>query len=198
MTDAPFRIVPVRTPADLDAAIGLFRAYAASLDIDLAFQGFEAEMAALPGLYAPPAGDLLLARDAAGTADGTQGGTSDDAPLGCVALRPLDSPGCCEMKRLYVSPTSRGRGVGGRLVDTLIAVAERIGYREMRLDTIPSMARAQYLYRERGFAAIAPYYDSPVPGTLFMRRLLAPPSDPAAGPRVSRRRSTSNRPPAPG
>lgn len=143
------------------AAIGLFRAYAASLDVDLAYQNFEAEMASMPGKYAPPAGELLLARDPAGT------------PIGCVGLRPLDVPGCCEMKRLYVSPQARGTGLGRRLIEAVVGEAERIGYREMRLDTLPSMAEAIALYRQAGFEPIEPYYDTPVRGTLFLRRRLA-------------------------
>jgi ribosomal protein S18 acetylase RimI-like enzyme len=156
-----FQIAPVRTPADLDATIELFRAYAASLDIDLAYQDFEGEMAAMPGKYAPPAGELLLARDIDGKA------------VGCAGLRPLDTSGCCEMKRLFVRPEGRGSGVGQALVDALVEVAERVGYREMRLDTLPSMRGAQTLYRKLGFEVIEPYYNTPVAGTLFMRRRLA-------------------------
>jgi ribosomal protein S18 acetylase RimI-like enzyme len=159
----PFQITPVRTAVDLEATITLFRAYAASLDVDLAYQDFEGEMAAMPGKYAPPAGELLLARDAS------------DRAVGCVGLRSLDAPGCCEMKRLYVCPEGRGSGLGRRLVAALIEVAERIGYRELRLDTLPSMAEARRLYRRLGFDVIEPYYDAPVAGTLFMRRRLLPP-----------------------
>ena len=156
------QITPVRTTDDLTAVIELFRAYAASLDVDLAYQGFEAEMAAMPGKYAPPAGELLLARDAAGT------------PIGSIGLRPLQAAGSCEMKRPYVSPSGRGIGLGKKLVQALVQVAERIGYREMRLDTLPSMTEAQALYRKLGFEVIEPYYETPVPGTIFMRRFLAP------------------------
>jgi ribosomal protein S18 acetylase RimI-like enzyme len=163
MLEPPFQIAPVRTAADLEATITIFRTYAASLDVDLAYQDFEGEMAVMPGKYAPPAGELLLARDASGRA------------VGCVGLRPLDAPGCCEMKRLYVCPDARGSGLGRGLVDALIEAAERIGYREMRLDTLPSMAEARGLYRNSGFEVIAPYYDTPIAGTLFMRRRLVPP-----------------------
>src|SRR6478672_5442486 len=100
-----FSIAPVRTADDLAAAVTLFRAYAASLDVDLSYQNFEAEMAAMPGKYAPPAGELLLARDRNGM------------PVGCVGLRPIEPIGCCEMKRLYVAPDGRGLGRGERLVD---------------------------------------------------------------------------------
>lgn len=158
----PSSVTPVRTPDDLSATIVLFNAYAASLGVDLAYQDFKAEVAAMPGKYAPPNGELLLARAA------------DGQPIGCVALRPLDVPGCCEMKRLYVSPAGRGIGLGRRLVDAVVESAERIGYREMRLDTLPTMGDAQALYRKLGFEVIEPYYATPVAGTLFMRRLLRP------------------------
>ena len=158
---AHFRIAPVRTANDLKATVKLFRAYASSLDVDLSYQNFEAEMEAMPGKYAPPAGELLLARDRGGT------------PMGCVALRPLDAQGCCEMKRLYVVPEGRGSGLGRKLVDAVVKEAERIGYREMRLDTLPSMTGAIALYRKLGFEPIEPYYATPVIGTIFMRRSLA-------------------------
>ncbi|WP_051329262.1 GNAT family N-acetyltransferase [Geminicoccus roseus] len=163
MTPPPaFRIVAVRTPGELAAAVDLFRAYAASLDVDLAYQGFEAEMRSMPGKYAPPEGELLLARH------------SDGVPAGCVALRPIAPDGCCEMKRLYVAPEGRGMGLGVRLVEAILGKARRIGYREMRLDTLPSMAGAQALYRRLGFEIVEPYYDTPVAGTIFMRRSLEP------------------------
>jgi GNAT superfamily N-acetyltransferase len=117
-------------------------------------------MEAMPGKYAPPAGELLLARD------------SNLTPVGCVGLRPTEPPGCCEMKRLYVSPEVRGFGLGERLVDAVVKEAERIGYREMRLDTLPSMTGAIALYRKLGFEPMEPYYDTPVIGTIFMGRSL--------------------------
>jgi ribosomal protein S18 acetylase RimI-like enzyme len=157
---ASISIAPVRTAEALAAAVELFRAYAASLDVDLAYQDFDAEMAEMPGKYAPPSGELLLARDGAGN------------PLGCVALRPLGKDGVCEMKRLYVSPEGRGTGVGKKLVEAVVGEAERIGYREMRLDTLPSMTEATGLYRASGFEPIQPYYQTPVTGTLFLRRHL--------------------------
>jgi ribosomal protein S18 acetylase RimI-like enzyme len=144
------------SPADIAQAILLFRAYAASLPIDLAYQDFEDELASMPGKYAPPAGTILLAR------------TANEAAIGCVALRPLDPSGCCEMKRLYVSPQGRGLGLGRALVNAVISEAERIGYREMRLDTLPGMNEAISLYHRSGFREIAPYYDTPVVGTIFM------------------------------
>lgn len=161
MTDAPaFTLHHVASAADLGDAIALFRAYAESLPIDLAYQGFEAEMAAMPGKYAPPKGVLLIARNDAGRA------------VACAALRPIESDGTCEMKRLYVTAEGRGLGLGKRLVETLFDEARRIGYREMRLDTLPSMMEAIALYRRFGFEAMPAYYDTPIEGTLFMRKVL--------------------------
>jgi GNAT superfamily N-acetyltransferase len=160
MAEPFFNIAPVRTPADIEAMAALFREYASSLGVDLCFQDFDAELASLPGKYAPPTGALLLARDAQG------------APLGCVALRPVLPEGCCEMKRLYVAPQRRGLGLGNALVNAIIAEAKRIGYREMRLDTLPTMEAAVALYRREGFVPIPPYYDTPVEGTIFLARSL--------------------------
>lgn len=153
-------IAPAATAADLAAAADLMRAYAAWLDIDLGFQDFEAELASLPGKYAPPSGALFLAR------------LSDGNPVGCVALRALPAAGCCEMKRLYVAPEGRGSGLGRRLAETIIAEARRLEYREMRLDTLPSMRGAIALYRSLGFVEMEPYYATPVVGTVFLRLAL--------------------------
>jgi len=150
-------IVPVRSGENLAAAATLFRAYAGALDVDLAYQDFAAELAALPGKYAPPKGALLLARKA------------DGAAAGCVALRPLAEDGICEMKRLYIAPEGRGAGLGRRLVEAIVAEARRIGYREMRLDTLPTMTEAIALYRSLGFEPTPAYYDCPIAGTLFLR-----------------------------
>lgn len=141
--------------ADLPDIVALFRDYAASLPVDLAYQGFEAELASLPGKYAPPKGALLIARDA------------DGAALGCVALRPLEGL-ACEMKRLYVRDAGRGRGVGLALAQAVIAAARGLGYAEIRLDSLPSMQRAIGLYRALGFVDTPPYYDTPVEGTTFL------------------------------
>jgi ribosomal protein S18 acetylase RimI-like enzyme len=132
----------------------LFEEYAASLGVDLCFQGFEKELAGLPGGYAPPQGRLLLA-------------LQDGQTAGCVALRALD-PGVCEMKRLYVRPDFRSHGIGRALVDRIIQEARQTGYRHMRLDTLPSMAAALVLYRQLGFREIAPYYQNPVEGAVFL------------------------------
>ena len=161
MPGTPFRIRPVGSAADLEATARLFDAYASSIGVDLSYQDFAAELATLPGKYAAPAGCLLLARDSRGE------------PLGCVGLRPMAPDGCCEMKRLYVSPRGRGLGLGGALVHAILGEAARIGYREMRLDTLPTMGEAIALYRKAGFLPIGPYYDTPVAGTIFLGRPLA-------------------------
>src|SRR2546421_3693748 len=151
-------ILQAITSQQVADARALFREYETSLGVDLCFQGFEQELAGLPGAYAPPSGRLLLAVD-------------DDRPAGCVALRPLGADGC-EMKRLYVRPEFRGRRVGRLLAERVIAEARAIGYPRMRLDTLPSMKEAIPLYRSLGFAEIGPYYANPVPGALFMERAL--------------------------
>ncbi len=153
---AGFHISAARKPADLAAVAELFAGYAASLPVDLGYQDFDGELAALPGKYAPPAGALFLARDAAG------------APLGCVGLRPLPDEACCEMKRLFLLPAARGLGLGRALTGAVIDQARRIGYRELRLDTLASMTAAQALYASMGFKRIAPYYAPTPDGTVFM------------------------------
>lgn len=161
-----FKIAPVRTADDLTATAALFRAYAASLDVDLAYQDFETELASLPGKYAAPHGALLLAR--------CDGGVSRfGAALGCVALRALHLPGAAEMKRLYVAPEGRALGLGKRLAEAIMNEARHLGYREIRLDTLPTMTDAQALYLKLGFEVTAPYYDTPIAGTVFLRRTLA-------------------------
>ena len=159
-TEIAYRIAPVRSAADLADTMHLFNDYAASLGIDLGFQDFAAELASMPGRYAPPSGELLLARGA------------DGEKLGCVGLRSIAKDSGCEMKRLYVAPGGRGRGLGHALIDAIIAEAVRIGYGEMRLDTLPAMTEALALYRRAGFVPTKPYYASPLPGAIFLRRSL--------------------------
>lgn len=157
MSIAERRLITIRPATgleDIAHARRLFEAYAASLSVDLCFQGFATELAGLPGAYAPPAGVLLLALD---------GGL----PVGCVAMRPVASSRDAEMKRLYVSPAARGLGVGRRLVETLIAQARGQGYCRLLLDTLPEMAVAQLLYRDLGFVATGAYTHSPVLGAKF-------------------------------
>jgi putative acetyltransferase len=146
-------ISPARTDADLACVRELFLEYAASIGIDLEYQGFSKELAGLPGKYAPPSGELLIA---------TVGGQA----AGCVALRPLDA-GTLEMKRLYIRPSSRGLGLGKQLVESAISAARERGYAELRLDTLETMAAARALYSSLGFAEIPPYGDAYVPGTKF-------------------------------
>jgi ribosomal protein S18 acetylase RimI-like enzyme len=137
----------------LSEAKGLFREYADSLSFDLCFQGFEKELADLPGAYAPPKGALLLAYH-------------DGRPCGCGAFRPLDND-VCEMKRLYVRPASRGLGIGKTLARSLIAEARAQGYRCMKLDTIETMRQAIGLYRSLGFRETNPYTPNPIPGAHY-------------------------------
>lgn len=147
------RIESAETPQFVATIRRLFVEYSESLEVDLCFQGFAEELANLPGDYARPAGRLALA---------FQG----SEVVGCGALRPL-SGNICEMKRLYVRPVFRGKGVGGAMIDALISSAREIGYRRMRLDTLPSMGSAIVIYRSLGFREIAPYRANPVPGALF-------------------------------
>jgi len=154
LADVSFDIIPATSADQIAAARQLFKEYEASLGIELTFQGFAREVAALPGAYAPPAGRLFLATDGL-------------EPGGCVALRSLGA-GLCEMKRLYVRPAARGVRLGRRLAETVIREARAIGYARMRLDTLPSMKEAFALYQTLGFREIAPYYDNPIVGTRFM------------------------------
>ena len=153
---ARFTIARAATPDDLAAVAVLFADYAAWLPIDLGYQGFAAELAALPGKYAPPSGELLLARD------------PDGALLGCVGLRAIEPDGVCEMKRLYIAPAARRMGLGRALATAVITAAQGIGYREMRLDTLEGMTPAITLYEQLGFSRIGSYYAPTPPGTVFM------------------------------
>lgn len=152
-------IIQAETPDQIAATRELFREYEAWLGLDLCFQGFEAELASLPGKYAMPDGRLLLAY-------------SDDKLAGCIALRRLDN-GICEMKRLYVRDAFRGHRIGVTLIERIIADARDIGYTKMRLDTYPpKMGKAVSLYEAHGFISIPPYYDNPHSDVLFMELTL--------------------------
>lgn len=143
---------------DFSLARSLFEEYARWLDEDLCFQGFAQELATLPGAYAPPRGLLLLA----GPPDGA---------FGCVALRPLGEAAgdVAEMKRLYVQPRARGERWGRRLASVVIDEARRIGYREIKLDTLRRMTQARRLYESLGFIECDPYYANPLRATMYMR-----------------------------
>ncbi len=149
-----FTIRAAHGPADMEAIAGLLREYWASLPFDSEFQNFGAELASLPGKYVPPGGALLLAETPAGKV------------LGCIAMRPL-SQELVEMKRLYVAHAARGLGLGRALAEAIIAEARRVGYREMKLDTIPILTAARTLYESMGFVAVAPYYENPPEGVLY-------------------------------
>jgi ribosomal protein S18 acetylase RimI-like enzyme len=144
--------------ADLELARALFREYQRAIGVDLCFQGFDAELAALPAAYARPGGRLLLA-------------WRGEALAGCGALRPLE-PGVAELKRMWTRPAHRGQGVARAVADTLLAAARAEGYRAVRLDTLESMSAARALYRSLGFVEIGPYYPNPLPGVVYMERPL--------------------------
>jgi GNAT superfamily N-acetyltransferase len=154
----PIELIQATVPEHIEEARSLFLEYGNSLGFSLCFQSFDEEVKNLPGAYGPPRGILLLARCA-------------DHAAGCIALRKLD--GICEMKRLYVRPVDRGKGLGRMLVERLIVEARALGYERMRLDTIESaMKDAVALYRRMGFREIAPYSSIPVESALWMELLL--------------------------
>ena len=151
-------IVPATTTADVAQARALFLEYAAESQLDLCFQGFEEELATLPGKYAPPGGQLLLACEG-------------DLTAGCGALRELNE-GVCEMKRLFVRPAFRKQGIGRLLAERLIEEARHIGYRTMRLDTLASMHAALALYDSLGFRRIPAYYANPLAEVVYLELAL--------------------------
>lgn len=144
---------------DIPDVARLFAAYEQHIGVDLSYQGFPNEVVTLPGRYAPPRGQLLIARN------------RDSRAIGCVALRPMDDERSCEMKRLFVAPEGRGLGLGRALAEAILAEGARLGYAELRLDTLPTMQDAIGLYRKLGFVSIEPYYAAPA-GTIFLARRL--------------------------
>jgi GNAT superfamily N-acetyltransferase len=154
-------IIQVQTPTAVSAVHDLFLEYAQSLGFSLCFQGFDQELASLPGDYSPPSGRLLLA-------------LVDGAPAGCIGIHAL-SDDTCEIKRLYVRRQYRGHQLGRKLAEKAIEEARAIGYGTMRLDTIEDkMKTAVQLYRELGFVEIAPYRENPIPSALYMELHLKP------------------------
>jgi len=146
-------------PEELAALRALLREYALSLDVDLCFQEFDDELASLPGPYAPPRGTLMIAR-------------VDGQLAGCCALRPLDNAdysNACEMKRLYVRPAFRGRGIGRTLAEAILDAARQAGYACVLLDTLSDMETARALYTEMGFEEIPPYYHNPIAGAHYLK-----------------------------
>lgn len=141
-------------PADIATVRSLMQEYQEALGVDLSFQSFATELETLPGEYASPRGRLLLAWDG-------------DAVAGCVAMRPLTDE-TCEMKRLYVRPGFRTGGVSRKLAERVIAEARSVGYRQMYLDTLPTMSGAQQLYERLGFKDVPAYRHNPIAGTRFL------------------------------
>ena len=147
------------TPAELDAVRDIFREYASTLGVDLCFQGFDAELAQLPGDYAEPRGALLVA-------------VVEGAVAGCCALRPLDTadyPNASEMKRLFVRKAFRGFGLGRELAEAMLDRARQAGYACVLLDTLDDMESARALYADLGFEEIPPYYHNPIAGAHYLK-----------------------------
>jgi GNAT superfamily N-acetyltransferase len=154
----PFLVVDAQSPELVGAARTLMIEYRDSIRTPLCFQGFDAEMDALPGRYAPPTGAMLLAVSPV------------DGPVGCIALREIEAGGLgrtCEMKRMYVRPPFRAKGVGRALCNEIIRRGKAMGYQAMRLDTDSDMLPAQRLYQSLGFKPIPKYNNDPIPDTLF-------------------------------
>lgn len=142
-----------QTPDDLESIRVLFREYQQGLGVDLCFQDFQAELEGLPGKYVAPAGALLIAKEGL-------------SACGCVAVRPMEGT-ICEMKRLFVRPEWRGRGLGRRLARTILDQARSLGYAVMRLDTLDRLTEAMMLYESLGFRRIRAYYDNPLAGVAY-------------------------------
>jgi putative acetyltransferase len=146
-------------PNRIDEARSLIQEYASSIGVSLCFQNFDQEMATLPGEYSPPSGALLLAEN-------------EGKPVGCVAIKKI-SEEVCEIKRLYVRPESRGKGIGKLLTESIIEKARNIGYTKVRLDTLPSMKEAISMYLGMGFKPIEAYRYNPVDGALYLELALS-------------------------
>jgi ribosomal protein S18 acetylase RimI-like enzyme len=159
MTGPRISLLTPDTPQDFEDTRAIFREYAGQVGVDLCFQGFEAELAALPGQYAAPAGSLLLA-------------CVDGQVAGCGGMRPLpdvDYPDACEMKRLYVRPAFRRFGLGRLIAQALMDRALQAGYSTMLLDTLDDMEAARGLYATLGFTEVPPYYFNPIAGAHYLK-----------------------------
>ena len=154
----PASIVEVSRPEEMEIVRTLFREYADWLQVDLCFQGFEEELATLPGIYARRNGCLYLAK-------------VDNKVAGCIALKPLQE-GACEMKRLYVRPAFRGQGIARQLVTTLFSETKRVGYTTMKLDTMRRMEAAIHLYKSLGFVETGSYCFNPEEDAVYMAKTL--------------------------
>ena len=161
---APYAVREAAGATDLEAARALFREYAAWLQVDLCFQGFDEELATLPGRYARPDGRLFLA-------------CRDGVPVGCAALRRFDADSG-EVKRLFVQPAHRGHGLARALTGAVIDAARSVGYRRLVLDTLERMTDARRLYVAAGFREIPAYYANPLCGTTYMELVLREPTVP--------------------
>ncbi len=182
------RIQRAENPRDVAAARTLMREYGEFLGEDLSFQGFEEELATLPGKYAPPSGALFLAWARAGSGQGRA------VPAGCVAVRRL-STGVCEMTRLFIRPRYRSLGIGRALAERVVDEARTLGYRKMRLDTLQRLESAVALYRSMGFRQIPPYCRNPLPGVMFWEKDLLQPQVAAAALREPARSSRTRQAP---
>ncbi|MEG2048939.1 MAG: GNAT family N-acetyltransferase [Comamonas sp.] len=157
--DKPAVDLLIAAPEEMDAVRQIFQEYADSLNIDLEFQGFDSEIAGLPGDYAKPRGQILLAH-------------VDGSIAGCCALRPLDDcdyPNAAEMKRLFVRKAFRGFGLGRQLAEAMLDAARQAGYDHVLLDTLDDMEAARALYVDLGFESIEPYYHNPLQGAHYLK-----------------------------
>jgi len=144
---------------ELEIIRDLFREYEKELDEDICFQSFDEELKHPLKKYGPPSGDLVLAY-------------WEDEIAGCIALARMKEPGACEMKRLYVKPSSSKIKLGGLLIEELLSSAKERNYKRMRLDTFLKLQAAVHLYHQYGFEKISAYYDNPLPGVVYMEKLL--------------------------
>lgn len=148
-------IIPATSPVHIETIRSLFIEYQQWLNFSLCFQGFDKELAELPGKYAEPKGRLYLAE-------------CDGKIAGCITLRPMDEKGICEMKRLFVREEFRGKKIGRMLTEKILADAKAIGYHTMRLDTLQRMETARALYTKLGFSIIPAYYNNPMDEVVYM------------------------------